>query len=58
MGLTLKEKRLKTTAEFLRFGNVPARVKGDAIVVKGERAFKLAKTNLAVKKFKLKVRRI
>jgi len=57
MGLTLKEKRLKTTAEFLRFGNVPARVKGDTIVVKGERAFKIAKASIGVKRFKLKVRR-
>ena len=57
MGLTLQAKRLKTTAEFLRFGNVPARVKGDTIVVKGERAYNLAKGNIAVKKFKLKIKK-
>ncbi len=63
MALTFKEKQLKAAARFLRFGNVPVRVKGNVLVVKGktkaetDRAFKLAKSDLIVNKFKIKVRR-
>ena len=61
MGLTAQEKRLQTTASFMRFGNLPARVSGNKIVIKGrtkketDKAFKLAKNTLIVKKFNLKI---
>ena len=63
MALTFKEKKLKAAAQFLRFGNVPVRVRGNSLVVKGktkaetDRAIKLTRSNLLVKKFNLKVRR-
>lgn len=57
MGLTFKEKRSKLTAEFLRAGGIKARVntKDNSINVKTLRGLKLAKNNIFVKKFKIKI---
>lgn len=58
MGLTIKEKRLKNTAEFLRAGGIKARVKNNIIQVKSDRGLQLARSNRFVRKFKIKIKKI